>query len=259
MCAPQKRPVLIYDAECGFCRRWVVRIRARTGHRVRFVPLQAFAVPLRFGVARADARRAVQLIEPSGERFEEADAIFHACPSQRVACGGLARRSAWAAKRVELCLPMDCAIQVWSAASGTWSRTQSPGDRSIGSSGWVYLRSLGIVYLAAFASLHVQVLVLYGQVGQTPFLFANGSHGGEGRISQSSPDAPTLLWLDPSDAGLVNLCRVGEAASLGLISTWRRELSRWLRGRPTFHLSRRAKSSCRTSGTLFCWRAACTR
>src|SRR5262249_8995256 len=58
-----RRPLLEYDADCAFCRRWVARWRARTGDAVRYRPLRRRA-------------RAVQLIEPSGRRYQGAEAVF---------------------------------------------------------------------------------------------------------------------------------------------------------------------------------------
>src|SRR6185312_11080471 len=70
------RPVLVYDGRCPLCRRWARRIKARTGRRVLYIPLQSpLLLPLA-GVRRADARRSVQLIEPSERRSHGALAIF---------------------------------------------------------------------------------------------------------------------------------------------------------------------------------------
>src|SRR5258705_212642 len=35
-----ERPLLVYDGDCGFCRRWVARWRGWTGDRVEYVPYQ---------------------------------------------------------------------------------------------------------------------------------------------------------------------------------------------------------------------------
>jgi predicted DCC family thiol-disulfide oxidoreductase YuxK len=35
-----EKPLLIYDGDCGFCRRWIQRWRAITGERVEFAPYQ---------------------------------------------------------------------------------------------------------------------------------------------------------------------------------------------------------------------------
>jgi predicted DCC family thiol-disulfide oxidoreductase YuxK len=71
-------PLLIYDADCAFCRRWVARWRARTGDRVRYAPLQRGGLLERLGIPRDEALRSVQLVLPTGERHQGADAVLRA-------------------------------------------------------------------------------------------------------------------------------------------------------------------------------------
>ena len=60
-----RRPVIVFDGDCGFCRVWIERWRRVTGDRVEYAPFQEVAarfpeIPLeRF-------RRSVQLLEPDG-------------------------------------------------------------------------------------------------------------------------------------------------------------------------------------------------
>ena len=72
------RPVLIYDATCAFCRKWIARWHARTDDRVDYVPLQRADVLRRLQVPTSSAARAVQLVMPDGRRYEGAEAIFRA-------------------------------------------------------------------------------------------------------------------------------------------------------------------------------------
>ena len=76
----------------------------------------------------------------------------------------------------------------------------------------IFLRGLGAVYLAAFASLAVQVDGLIGSRGILPaaeFLDAVGPILGNRRYAQ----LPTLLWLGCSDRALHLLCWGGVAVS----------------------------------------------
>src|SRR5262245_5696036 len=74
------RPLLVYDGECGFCRRWIERARRRTADRVDYRPFQVAAAPVpgpapgseggppadprvQFPID-ADFRRSVYLFEP---------------------------------------------------------------------------------------------------------------------------------------------------------------------------------------------------
>jgi len=71
------RTTLIYDGECGLCRRAVDRVRAwdRNG---RFVYL-AFQDPAvgRFGIALPALAAAMHLVLPDGRVFAGADAVPH--------------------------------------------------------------------------------------------------------------------------------------------------------------------------------------
>jgi hypothetical protein len=80
---------------------------------------------------------------------------------------------------------------------------------------WLFLRLLGVVYLAAFLSLWVQIKGLIGAQGILPvrdylpaLRKALGFH--------AYYLAPTLCWLDPSDALLTRLC-VGGVVLAGLL------------------------------------------
>src|SRR5436305_458187 len=90
-------------------------------------------------------------------------------------------------------------------ASGRWLRGNVADPPSYVRMRSLLLRGLGVTYLAAFASLGVQVEGLLGRRGILPaaeFLdevqHALGTRG----YSQF----PTLLWLNHSDAALHALC-----------------------------------------------------
>ena len=62
------RATLIYDGNCGFCRRWVDRVRRadRLGH-LETVPYQAPDLEARFpGVSRAECVRRIHLVDEHG-------------------------------------------------------------------------------------------------------------------------------------------------------------------------------------------------
>lgn len=70
-------PLLIYDGDCGFCKRWIARWRKLTGNRVSYRPFQEFEDQFP-GISRAAFEASVQLIEPNGEILTGADAVFRA-------------------------------------------------------------------------------------------------------------------------------------------------------------------------------------
>ncbi len=77
----------------------------------------------------------------------------------------------------------------------------------------VFLRLLGLIYLAAFLSLLVQVKVLFGAEGLLPV----------GRYLDAARPAgflatPTVFWLDGSDAALRGVAVAGAAVSVLLVA-----------------------------------------
>lgn len=68
-------PTLIYDAGCGFCRRWVARLKRWDRHdRIRLLPLQDPAAPALARRPREVLERAAHLVRPDGAVFAGASA-----------------------------------------------------------------------------------------------------------------------------------------------------------------------------------------
>jgi predicted DCC family thiol-disulfide oxidoreductase YuxK len=108
------RPLLIYDGDCGFCRRWVARWRRWTGERVSYAPSQDVARDFP-QIPAQRFRESVVLIEPDGRVSYGAEAaarslavrapgkvllwIYLRVPAARAfgewAYRGVARRRAW--------------------------------------------------------------------------------------------------------------------------------------------------------------------
>jgi predicted DCC family thiol-disulfide oxidoreductase YuxK len=69
-------PTLIYDGECGICRRSVELLQRWDREQVlRFVPFQDTAAVARFGIALPKLAAAMHLILPGGRVYPGADAI----------------------------------------------------------------------------------------------------------------------------------------------------------------------------------------
>src|SRR2546423_1726508 len=65
---PSLKPLMIWDGECHFCRRWIERWRAITAGEVEYATFQEIGD--RFPeIPREQFQRSVVLIEPSGEVF----------------------------------------------------------------------------------------------------------------------------------------------------------------------------------------------
>ncbi len=69
------KPILIFDGDCGFCRRWIKRWRKATGDRVDYAPYQEAGG--RFpGISAEEFQSSVQLVEPGGKVYRGAEAVF---------------------------------------------------------------------------------------------------------------------------------------------------------------------------------------
>ena len=196
------RPLIVFDGQCGFCRQWVDRWRGMGGDRVDYRPFQEAAADYpEIGVDGFKAR--VWLIEPDGTARGGAGAVFrldevlglrtwprwlHAhVPGVAWSCEAgynlvaKHREAAMVAVRL-LCGSVD--------RRPSYRRTRS-----------IFVRGMGLAYLAAFASLAVQVGGLIGSRGIAPmaeFLARVGPPLGAGRLWR----VPTVFWLDSSDQGL---------------------------------------------------------
>jgi len=72
---PPTKPLLIWDGECAFCRLWIERWREITAGKVDYAPYQEVAD--RFPeISREEFTRAMALVEPDGETFFAAEAVY---------------------------------------------------------------------------------------------------------------------------------------------------------------------------------------
>jgi predicted DCC family thiol-disulfide oxidoreductase YuxK len=207
-------PVLVYDGECGFCRRWLERWRRVTGEAIEYAPYQDAA--RRFPqIPREDFARAIHLIEPGGRVATGAEAVFRAlasAPGRRWPLW-LYANAPLVAALCEACYravarqrPLADRLTSW-----LWGRhVVPPGDsRTVA----LFLRLMGVVYVAAFVSLWVQIAGLVGSDGILPAqecLAAARSQLGASRFWF----VPTLAWLSASDIALHALCAAGTLGAL---------------------------------------------
>ncbi|HYY35479.1 MAG TPA: lipase maturation factor family protein [Candidatus Binatia bacterium] len=208
---------MIWDGECLFCKRWIERWREITAGNVDYVAYQDAAA--RFPeIPIEQFKRAVTIIEPDGETFFAAKAVY--------------RSLRYRASRKWLTWSYDH-VPGFAALSET-AYTFIARHRSLGSTFtrllwgkdvrpptyfWArrwFLRALGLVYLIAFTSLWVQIDGLIGSNGMSPvsqFLPAVRQ--------QLGPDVyfflPTLCWFNSSNAFLHLLCCGGVVLSSLLI------------------------------------------
>lgn len=210
----RSRPLLIFDGDCSFCRRWINRWQQYTGNYVDYAPYQSVAHEFP-QIGRDQFAKAAWLVEPDGSERRAARAIFgalaaapgHAWPLWLYRHVPGARLVSEATYRfVAGHRPLMSALTTffWGASveRPTYILTR-----------WLFLRLLGVIYLIAFASLGVQVLGLVGSRGILPaseFL---------PRVQENLGSAaywklPTLGWLGASDTALQLMCWGGAAISV---------------------------------------------
>ncbi|MBI1388241.1 MAG: DUF393 domain-containing protein [bacterium] len=214
---PQDTPVLIYDGDCSFCRRWVMRMRRVTGESIAYQPFQSAAdqfpdIPL------AQLQRAVHFIEPGGEisfgaraflKPMRKDAGFGWLWLLYSAVPGLASVTERAYFLIAEHRPFFDRVMRW-----LWGRSDEPSSFLITRS--IFLRALALVYLAAFLSLWPQVTALVGEDGILPARgYLRAAHDQLGASAYLM--LPTLTWLNASDAALHGLCAAGVLCSAALL------------------------------------------
>ena len=221
---PPERPLAIFDGDCGFCRLWIARWKERTGPKVDYAPSQEVAE--RFPEIPPEVfRKKFLLVLPDGETLGGAEAV--AALSGREAGSGpwlaLYRRVPGAAAVAEIAYR-----RIASHRPAATTATQFLWGRSVLRPTYfaataLFLRLLGLCYLAAFLSLWVQVDGLIGSHGVlpiAPFLEWVKSQTGASRFWL----VPTLSWLSSGDGFLHAQCALGTAAALllvaGLVPAW---------------------------------------
>ena len=211
------RPLLVFDGDCSFCRAWVKYWKDLTGDRVDYSPL--LEVGERFPqVSQQQFRSAVQLVLPDGEVQSGAHAVFTvlaSLPNRRWLLWSYERLPGVAA----VC---DAAYRTIAAHRSAaywvtrllWGVPLRPETYHV--TGWLFLRLLGAIYLAAFVSFGVQASGLIGSRGILPVgEFLGAVHESLGAAAYWN--TPTLLWLNKSDASLRAVWIVGVGFALLLL------------------------------------------
>ena len=215
---PPPKPLMVFDGECHFCRRWIERWRQATAGAVDYAPFQEARG--RFPeIPKENFERAVQFIETDGSVTSGAEAVFRSL--------SYGRGTKWLSQAYDR-LP-GCAA-VTEAAYSLVAKNRmlaSRGTRLL----WgndvrrptyfitrnIFLRGLGLIFLIAFVSLWVQVEGLIGADGVSPvatFLLAVREQAGP-----SAPYLlPTLFWLNATDQFLHIVCGTGVVFSLLLMA-----------------------------------------
>lgn len=213
----RKKPLLIYDGDCNFCRRWISRWRHVTQDRVDYAASQEVGddfpeiSPERF-------ESSVQLVEPDGNLYEGAEAVFRtlAYASQKYwslwmyrNVPGFSRMAEGFYRFVAENRRLFSILTRW-----LWGDHVEPSTYVISSR--FFLKFLGVIYLIAFVSLGSQIDGLVGERGILPGAeFLNAVHDQIG--SQGYRLLPSLFWLNADDLFLNAVWIAGACSSLLLL------------------------------------------
>src|SRR5438128_3650812 len=214
---PPPKPLMIWDGECHFCKRWVERWREITAGEVDYATYQEAAhqfpeIPIE------QFKRAVALIEPDGKTLFAAEAVDSSLRYRSSRkwltwsydhIPGFAAVSETAYKFTARHLGLGSTV-----TRLLWGKDVRP-PTYFWARRW-FLRALGMIYLIAFVSLWVQVDGLIGSDGVSPLnQFLPAVRAQLGRDAYAL--LPTLCWFNSSNAFLHLLCGGGVVLSLLLI------------------------------------------
>lgn len=214
--------MVLYDGDCNFCKLWVARWQQATAGRVDFLPLQEPSVSFRFPeLTRLALEQSVHLVEPDGSVYNGAEAVLRALSQDT--------RQHWLLEWYQD-FPLFARASEWTydwiaRHRAFLSRlTIDRGGRADAShqlARWLFLRSLGLIYLVAFVSLWVQIQGLLGANGILPANIRMEELSR--RVAEANLGwarfhlVPTLCWFNASDNSLVAQCAAGTLVSALLV------------------------------------------
>lgn len=214
----REKPLVVFDGQCGFCRRSVEGWRASTGDRVEYAPFQEVADQFP-DIPRSEFEGAVQLLDVDGQRYRGAEAVFRVMAQ-------VPGKGWWLSlyRKLPGFAPVSRAVYGWVAnhrsltsSISWWLWGNHVGPSTYLLSRQLFLRLMGVIYLIAFLSFGVQARGLIGENGILPvgdFL----SRIYTARHHQAYAVVPTLCWFESADWFLTwVLCAGGVVFSLLLI------------------------------------------
>jgi len=222
--APPEKPLLIFDGACTFCSLWVQRWQRFSHGAFDCVPLLDPGLAARFPeLTQEQFERAVHFISTDGSIFVGAEAVFHAlaCHSNGAWLMDWYRQSPAFARSAEA---------VYGFVAGhrgffsfftrlLWGRQVQPPSYAIVR--WLFLRALGLIYLAAFLSLWPQVTGLIGNQGIIPAEQTMSAVRSEMDLQhmhiQRYQLVPTLCWFNAKDSFLKFQCGAGALLAILLV------------------------------------------
>lgn len=212
-----EKPLIIFDGECGFCRRWINRWIVFTDSRVDYDTAQKMGA-IYPEIEKESFERSIQLIETDGNVYEGAEAVFRAlsyAPGKTWLLGLYQKVSGFRALS-EFFYRLVASHRVFfsNLTRFLWGDDLNPSTYRFAAQ--LFIKLMGVIYLFSFLSLASQILGLVGSKGilsakeYLTLLHANYGSGAYFHV-------PTLFWFDASDLVLQTVCWTGVAGSLLVI------------------------------------------
>jgi predicted DCC family thiol-disulfide oxidoreductase YuxK len=218
---PPVKPVMLFDGDCGFCRRWIRRWQQSTGDAVDFIPFQDDSVARLYPeLPREALAESIHLIEPDGAVSRGAEAVFRSLatnPAHRWPLRACQRFPALG-RAAEGAYRFVAGHRMWFSRLTRlfWGDHVERAEYFMVRR--IFLGLLGVIYLIAFISLWGQITGLAGKNGIFPaeYLMSTAHQGleAEGVGIDRYRLLPTLCWFDVSDNFLRGQCAAGAALAV---------------------------------------------
>jgi predicted DCC family thiol-disulfide oxidoreductase YuxK len=216
---PTERPLLVYDGDCQFCLRWILRWQRALSGKVDVAPFQSASDRFAEDLPIECFQSSIRLIEPDGKIYAGAEAIFRALNYRSGSS-----KSYWCYRRIPgFSFFAEAAYRVVAKHRELASRLttvfggkQPSAPTTYYRARRLFLRLLGLIYFIAIVSFWSQADGLIGHDGiapLTPWLDQIRDHFGV----QAYWLYPTLCWLSPTDGFLNLLCGAGAGLSVLLL------------------------------------------
>ena len=206
---PERKPLLIYDGNCGFCKIWIEYWKQLTGDRVDYAPSQEVAAKYS-QISRKAFSESVQLVRSDGTVVSGARAVFETLGREKSYESSRVFRgvSEWAYRLVARHRSF-----FYQVTKYTFGTKIEPARFAI--TQWLFLRALAVIYAIAFLSLAPQITGLIGTQGILPlqqYMDQVAKELGASRFYAM----PTVFWWGSNDVVLQSVCWAGVLLSIAL-------------------------------------------
>ena len=220
---PPGLPIMVYDGDCNFCKKWIARWQEMTEDRVIYIPYQKIGNQFP-ELDESRYEQAIHFIDRQGEVVTGAEAVFKCLAegSKQPIWLSLYMANKFFRRTTEIAYNFVASNRMLFSKLTQifWGQNTSKPKYTISS--WLFIRLIGIIYFIAFVSFGIQAYGLVGSHGIYPMseFLQSIQH-----YSQSTPGAlnkwifaPTLFWFSSNDTAITALTLVGITASIALVA-----------------------------------------